>query len=280
MSLERTELDHAIEALRDDVETPLDGGAATEAAILRAVRTPPPWWKTGWKGAWSGVGVLAIAVGVAVIAHREESPTGVLDRASTASRATERERAVDAQTDAPMDVAPIEGAPMDLATTEGAPMDVAPTEGARTDGVEIAPPPSSMRPSAPRATARPVPPIAPAVVSEPESASPTSSAADSTAVANATGAPLSSDEQRTRFRDAHRLQYTAPPAVVLEAWDRFLRDVPTGAFADEARYYRALSLARLGRLDEARAALEAIAAGRHGERHRGDAARVLRQLAR
>lgn len=284
MSVERTELDHAIEALRDEVEVPLDGGAATEAAILRAVRTPPPWWKSGSVGPWGGVGLLAIAVGVAVLAtHREDSARR--DRASrTVSSATAFERA----SDAPIESAPIESAPIEGVQTEGAPIEEARIEGApiagegaQPDRVEVTPPSSARRVgSTPRATS--VPPRAPAVVSEPESASATSSATEDepTAVTHTTGAPLSSDEQRTRFRDAHRLQYTAPPPVVLEAWDRFLRDVPTGAFADEARYYRALSLARLGRLDEAREALDAIAAGRHGERHRADAARVLRQLAR
>jgi hypothetical protein len=289
VSTERSELDHAIDALRDQVEAPLDGGAATEAAILRALRRPPPWWKTGWKGPWGGVGLVAVAVGVAVfVAHRDESPAGARDGASrTESTATAEVRAVDG---APTDHAPIDDAPIDDAPTDDAPTDEVPTDDAngarneplsidvvRTDGIEVARRPSTMRRAESTPSAPDVPPIA--AISEPEDATPTADAAP-TATENAVRASLSSDEQRTRFRDAHRLQYTAPLPAVLEAWDRFLRDVPTGPFADEARYYRALSLGRLGRVNEAREALEAIAAGRHGERHRVDAARVLRQLAR
>jgi hypothetical protein len=297
VSDERTELDRAIDALRDDVEVPLDGGAATEAAVLRAIRLPPPWWKTWWWKGVGGVGLLAIAVGVAVLtSRRDESPVGAHDPASHGVSSATDDRATESSPTegTPIESASTEGAPIESAPTEGASIEGASTEGASTEGApterapsdEVAPSSTPRRRErALRASAPDVLPTTPATTSEPE-APPLATPASSTAVeapttlVGAMEASPSFDEQRTRFRDAHRLQYTAPPAVALETWDRFLRDVPTGPFADEARYYRALTLGRLGRLDEARETLRAIAAGRHGERHRADAVRVLRQLSR
>jgi hypothetical protein len=47
----------------------------------------------------------------------------------------------------------------------------------------------------------------------------------------------------------------------LTAWDAYLAAYPSGRFAVEARYNRAIVLARLHRITEARAALAPFAAG-------------------
>ena len=58
------------------------------------------------------------------------------------------------------------------------------------------------------------------------------------------------------YRTAHDLHFHGgDPAATLAAWDRYLAAEPEGRFAVDARYNRGLVLARLGRYDEARAAL-------------------------
>jgi hypothetical protein len=64
------------------------------------------------------------------------------------------------------------------------------------------------------------------------------------------------------YRTAHNLHFHGgDPATTLAAWDAYLAAEPTGTFAVEARYNRALLLARLGRYAEARAALLPFARG-------------------
>jgi hypothetical protein len=66
----------------------------------------------------------------------------------------------------------------------------------------------------------------------------------------------------TLYREAHELHFHGnDPAAALAAWDRYLAAEPTGRFAVEARYNRALCLVRLGRLDDARTALQPFADG-------------------
>jgi hypothetical protein len=58
------------------------------------------------------------------------------------------------------------------------------------------------------------------------------------------------------FRRAHDLHFHGTDYVAsLAAWEAYLAAEPTGRFSVEARYNRALCLIRLGRLQEARAAL-------------------------
>jgi hypothetical protein len=81
------------------------------------------------------------------------------------------------------------------------------------------------------------------------------------------------------FAEAHRLHFIArDPAGALAAWDRYLAAFPNGRFAPEARYNRALTLARLGRNDEAQAALRPFADGVYGDYHRADARALLGAL--
>jgi hypothetical protein len=64
------------------------------------------------------------------------------------------------------------------------------------------------------------------------------------------------------YRKAHDLHFHANDyAAALFAWDDYLRLEPSGRFAVEARYNRALCLVRLGRFADARAALLPFARG-------------------
>ncbi len=82
------------------------------------------------------------------------------------------------------------------------------------------------------------------------------------------------------YREAHAAHFDRKdPAAALAAWDRYLAAAgPSGRFTLEARYNRALALLRLGRRDEARAALEPFARGEYGGYRRDDATRLVESL--
>lgn len=78
--------------------------------------------------------------------------------------------------------------------------------------------------------------------------------------------------ERARYQRAYEAHFAgAPQGEVLAAWDDYLRAYPTGRYAREARWHRALTHIRLGRLEEAREGLRASA--RRG--HRAEEARAL-----
>jgi hypothetical protein len=65
-----------------------------------------------------------------------------------------------------------------------------------------------------------------------------------------------------RYARAHELYFHAADyTAALQAFDDYLASEPGGAFVVEARYNRALCLVRLGRLDDARTALQPFADG-------------------
>lgn len=73
--------------------------------------------------------------------------------------------------------------------------------------------------------------------------------------------PLAPD--LSAYQVAHRLHFTnGDYARAIVAWNGYLAHFPSGTFAPEARLNRAVCLARLGRKQEARIELEAIATGR------------------
>jgi TolA-binding protein len=78
---------------------------------------------------------------------------------------------------------------------------------------------------------------------------------------------------------AHRAHFVShDPAAALRAWDAYLAAYPRGRFALEARYNRALSLVRLGRVPEAREALTPFADGTLGGYRRREARELIDAL--
>jgi hypothetical protein len=87
------------------------------------------------------------------------------------------------------------------------------------------------------------------------------------------------DHEHELYRAAHRAHFVAQDsAAALQAWDAYLGAAPTGRFAVEARYNRALCLLRLGRAEAARAALTPFAEGTFGDYRRREAVELLRAL--
>lgn len=71
-----------------------------------------------------------------------------------------------------------------------------------------------------------------------------------------------SGDDEARYRRAHELHFRGgDAAAALAAWDDYLAVYPSGRLAIEARWNRALALAKLGRRDDAIAALAPFAAG-------------------
>lgn len=78
------------------------------------------------------------------------------------------------------------------------------------------------------------------------------------------------------YRAAHEAHFRDRDfATALAGWDSYLLRAPSGSFAMEARYNRAIALVRLGRSAAARAALEPFAEGRHGGYRQADARKLL-----
>jgi hypothetical protein len=82
---------------------------------------------------------------------------------------------------------------------------------------------------------------------------------------------------RALYRAAHDAHFRgADPVAALATWDAYLTKRPAGRFAIEARYNRGLALVRLGRGDDARAALAPFAEGTiEPAGYRQDDARIL-----
>jgi hypothetical protein len=108
-------------------------------------------------------------------------------------------------------------------------------------------------------------------------ASPSSSTAPRPESApSSSAAPSPVDET---FARAHALHFHgADPAAALSAWNEYLRAFPAGRFAPEARYNRAIDLLKLGRIAEARDALQPFADGALGAYRRDEARAILRSI--
>lgn len=81
------------------------------------------------------------------------------------------------------------------------------------------------------------------------------------------------------YRAAHQAQFSGgDPNQALLLWDRYLSAAPNGALSPEARYNRAIALARLGRKAEAATALEPFARGDYGGYRKTEAESLLKVL--
>ncbi len=81
------------------------------------------------------------------------------------------------------------------------------------------------------------------------------------------------------YRAAHQLHFGARDcARAIPAWERYLKEAPSGRFALEARYNRGLCLVRRGNTGAAAAALRPFASGKLGGYRQNEARRLLQAL--
>jgi hypothetical protein len=87
------------------------------------------------------------------------------------------------------------------------------------------------------------------------------------------------DGELSRFRAAHDLHFMGDrPREAIAAYERYLREYPSGRFVPEARYNIALDRIKLGDKVAARAALTPFAEGRYGSYRQKEAAQLLGAL--
>lgn len=233
---------------------------AAAAALALAVLPPTAWaWSTGRLERWIA------SVAVPSTSEETASPSGARER---------EERAPS--------VAPRAGEP-------GAP----PAPDAPGVQEESVTPPSTGEPDVGRDVSAPSPAIARApsrdsrarrrggaavVPAEPAIAprqEPAVASNESSSTEPADPAPALDSRERELFARAHHLHFGGgPQTATLAAWDDYLRAFPRGHYAPEARYNRALTLVRLGRIEEARRVLARFAAAPAGS-YRRDEARAL-----
>jgi len=100
-----------------------------------------------------------------------------------------------------------------------------------------------------------------------------------TAPSAASKAPSPAVDVDRLYRSAHAAHFEGhDPSAALAAWNAYLDAAPQGEFALEARYNRALTLVRLGRLPEAKAALAPFARGDYGGYRRVEAQDLVRRI--
>ncbi len=134
-----------------------------------------------------------------------------------------------------------------------------------------APPPPPQPP-----TEVPSPSLAPRLDEDAGADAGVDQAFDAGAPAIAVRATNALDREDALYRQAHEAHFVARDAArALVAWDRYLAVFPRGRLAPEARYNRALVLVRLGRTDEARAALAPFADAPIGSYRQAEARLLL-----
>jgi hypothetical protein len=89
------------------------------------------------------------------------------------------------------------------------------------------------------------------------------------------------DDTDAEYVLAHRAHFfDRDPSRALPLWEAYLRDAPAGRFAPEAKYNAALCMVRLGRVDDARIALQPFANGAFDGYRQSEASDLLQAIAR
>ena len=284
--------DDAVAAFRDDQDRARGDAASGRRRLLRAVERRESRRKLS----------IAAAVAIALVGTNSTTWAWSTGRLEPIAELFEGEGAAAAPEQAPIAHAPRPGmgstptrAPAVLpARTPDEPV----TEGTMTEGtvsprtVTASPPevvvadarPTGGPTGTPRRTASAVEEARqaqPSNEADPRTGLP-SSEADALAAALAelegTDAPRD-DADRRAFADAHRAHFGGgPPSAALDAWDRYLARFPAGRFVPEARFNRAVTLLRLRRDEEARAALRPFADGAYEGVRAREAGALLRAI--
>lgn len=152
---------------------------------------------------------------------------------------------------------------------------VGPASASRPASASDAPPAREDAGPPPSASASPPAPSPPLQKTEPLA----SARGHRPAIAPSALPPRSTSEEDALYASAHAAHFEArDTARALAAWDAYLAKAPHGRFAPEASYNRALCLARLGRNEEARAALEPFASGAMGGYRKDEASSLIERL--
>jgi len=123
----------------------------------------------------------------------------------------------------------------------------------------------------------------PATVDEPTVASKTLTTKPHASATVSQAQPRDSEiteRELSLYEVAHRAHFVSRDyGAALAGWNDYLRQVPSGRFALEAKYNRALCLLRLGRNSEAREALAPFSNGSMGGYRKSEAQALVEQLA-
>jgi len=141
-------------------------------------------------------------------------------------------------------------------------------------------PPANV-PAAPSAAeAEPLPEAAPSADPTPTPASPGDTRETSGEHhGRASVRTVSENDAHDVYRQAHAAHFKSHDlSAALRGYETYLARQPSGRFAVDARYNRALCLVRLGRQAEARSELERFARGSYGGYRQADAQRLLAAL--
>jgi TolA-binding protein len=254
----------AFDALRDETRDEGAPPAATLRRVLGSARVRTRRRLLLWKVGLPIAAVLAVSSAWAAASGRFTDTV-------SASVQTNCERVLEALAQAPIAAPPPRGSGFVAPTIADAadsadPVPVAPalttTAVARVDAAHS----SNERVSTPSAP--------------PSSASISGPAPARSSVAAAAPAPDRDllAEDKSAFEAAYRASASGTPAVAVAAWDRYLAAHPDGRFVPEARYARAVALARAGDKGAAREALREFASGEPGSYRHEDAVQLIDKL--
>lgn len=167
--------------------------------------------------------------------------------------------------------------PNTAAWSAEAPAAKGPRSAAGARGVRPAAAPPAEVPAAPSAEPEPEPEAAPSA--EPPADTPAPAHGARGAGPTSVRAADSDSDAHEVYRRAHAAHFKSHDlSEALRGYEAYLAQQPSGRFAVDARYNRALCLVRLGRQAEAQQELERFARGSYGGYRQVDAQRLLAAL--